>query len=69
MAVAGAPEQLVDLLRAVARMPGGEIAPTAQSVGRRVGPPPAKQTLADRRRQASTQISGGPNAPPGTRKC
>lgn len=129
MAVAGAPEQLVDLLRAAARTPGGEVGllktaqvarvlgrrrdwvhrnagrlggfrlpgsdewrfspegvmegvlaaqddthptplatPAARSVGRRLSYPPAKQTLADRPRRASTQTRGGQDAPPGTRQ-
>ncbi len=129
MAVAGSPEQLVDLLRAAARTPGGEIgllrtaqvarvlgrrrdwvhrnatrlggfrlpgsdewrfspqgvaggvfatqqspapalpdATNGRSVGRRLSYPPAKQTLADRPRRASTQTRGGQDAPPGTRQ-
>jgi hypothetical protein len=129
MAVAGSPEQLVDLLRAAARTPGGEIGllSTAQvarvlgrrrdwvhrnagrlggfrlpgsdewrfspqgvaggifatqqaaaprspdaingrSVGRRLAYPPPTQTLADRPRRAITQLRGGQDAPPGTRK-
>jgi hypothetical protein len=128
MAVAGSPEQLVDLLRAAARTPGGEIgllrtaqvarvlgrrrdwvhrnagrlggfrlpgsdewrfspegvaegvlgaqdatnparlASPVRAVGRRLAYPPAKQTLADRPRRASTQTRGGQDAPPGTRQ-
>lgn len=129
MAVAGAPEQLVDLLRAAARTPGGEVgllktaqvarvlgrrrdwvhrnagrlggfrlpgsgewrfspegvaegvlgvedatnpgrlaAPAARAGGRRLAYPPAKQTLADRPRRASSQPRGGRDAPPGTRQ-
>jgi len=129
MNVAGAPEQLVDLLRAAARTPGGEVgllktaqvarilgrrrdwvhrnagrlggfrlpgsdewrfspegvangvlgaqdatsptrlaSPAARSVGRRLAYPPAKQTLADRPRRASSQPQGGQDAPPGARQ-
>jgi hypothetical protein len=130
MAVAGSPEHLVDLLRAAARTPGGEIgllrtaqvarvlgrrrdwvhrnagrlggfrlpgsdewrfspqgvaggvfatqqpaAPTPRDAingrpaGRRLAYPPAKQTLADRPRRATTpQPQGGQDAPPGARE-
>ena len=37
-------------------------------VGRRLAYPPAKQTLADRPRRASTRKAGGHGASPGTRK-
>ena len=37
-------------------------------VGRRLAYPPAKQTLADRPRRASTRQAGGHGASPGTRK-
>jgi hypothetical protein len=126
MAVVGSSEQLVELLRAAARTPGGEIgllksaqvarilgrrrdwvhrnahglggfrlpgsdewrfspqgvasgvlaateatnaAPTtARRQARRLAYPPAKQTLADRPRRATTDSRGGSDATTGTRK-
>ena len=126
MAVVGSADDLVELLRAAARTPGGEIGllKTAQVArilgrrrdwvhrnatrlggfrlpgsgewrfspqgvatgvlasaeatnaspasprprGRRIAYPPAKQTLADRPRRATTEPRGGPDATTGTRK-
>jgi len=42
--------------------------PSARPQGRRLAYPPAKQTLADRPRRATTDQQGGQDAPPSARK-